>query len=199
MSFYIKNESEFTYEIEKSKFISIIRNCKNSEELQGFLTEIKVRYPKARHYCYALVCEECSRSSDDGEPSGTAGKPLLELINKLKINNVAVIVVRYFGGIKLGASRLLRSYVTSAKSNFEQTKLYKQVEVFSYDLEVDMKEANNFKNYCALNYYSINKIYYNSQYVEFSISSEEDISEYLNSNSRIKIVKSLKTFDLVEV
>ena len=75
--------------------------------------ELKKEHKKARHVCYAYRVGQKSKSNDDGEPKGTAGRPLLELLHKKELNNIALIVVRYFGGTKLGAGRLLRTYVQS--------------------------------------------------------------------------------------
>ena len=197
MVLYIKNITEFTYEIEKSKFISILFECKNSEDLQGFLQFAKEKYPKARHYCYAIRCEECSRNSDDGEPSGTAGKPLLDLLNKNNLMNTGIIVVRYFGGIKLGAGRLLRSYVTSAKENIDSATKYIREECLEYELLVDISKANEFKNFCALNGYTINKLIYNSIDVSFNVSSSTDITKDLEERN-IKIIKKKQSYKFKE-
>ena len=94
-----------------SKFIAILLPLDDYTLFKEILKDIKAEYKKAKHYCYAYRVGMKSKSSDDGEPSGTAGRPLLELLHKKDMNYVALIVVRYFGGTKLGASRLLRTYV----------------------------------------------------------------------------------------
>ena len=83
--------------------------------LINLLKEIKKEYPKARHYIYAYLLDQKQKSNDDGEPSGTAGKPTLELLNNQKLADCLLVTVRYFGGVKLGASRLLRTYLESAQ------------------------------------------------------------------------------------
>ena len=98
-------------EVLNSKFYALLIPLSEGDDFKTILEEIKKEYKKARHYCYAYKVGMKSKSSDDGEPSGTAGRPLLELLYKKNLNNVALIVVRYFGGTKLGASRLLRTYV----------------------------------------------------------------------------------------
>ena len=98
-------------EVLNSKFYAILFPLDNADDFKVILEGIKKEYKKAKHYCYAYKVGQKSKSSDDGEPSGTAGRPLLELLYKKNMNNVALVVVRYFGGTKLGASRLLRTYV----------------------------------------------------------------------------------------
>jgi len=105
------------YVIEKSRFITSIAPCQTEEEAQAFISRIKKEFWDARHNCSAFAIgprQEQQRSSDDGEPSGTAGKPILEVLKKTQITNTAIVVTRYFGGIKLGAGGLIRAYSHSA-------------------------------------------------------------------------------------
>ena len=111
----------FQSEIEekKSKFISYAKYVQSKEEINDFILSISAEHQKARHICYAYKYIEngqlYQKSNDDGEPSGTAGKPILNIIEKNELINVCIIVVRYFGGVKLGAGNLLRTYSNSAK------------------------------------------------------------------------------------
>ena len=98
-------------EVMKSKFIAILLPIKDEEEFKNILKDIRKEHRKAKHVVYAYRLGQSYKSNDDGEPKGTAGRPLLELLLKKDINNCALFVVRYFGGTKLGASRLLRTYV----------------------------------------------------------------------------------------
>ena len=103
----------FELEINKSRFIAYRLNITSLEQVKPFLDQLKKEHKKARHVCYAyvynneIVSEKCS---DDGEPGGTAGYPILNVIKKKNLTNVMVAVVRYFGGIKLGAGGLTRAY-----------------------------------------------------------------------------------------
>ena len=103
----------FELEISKSKFIAYKKELTSLEEVKAFLLQLKKEHKKARHICYAyvykneIISEKCS---DDGEPGGTAGYPILNVIKKKNLTNVMVAVVRYFGGIKLGAGGLTRAY-----------------------------------------------------------------------------------------
>lgn len=97
----------------KSKFYSYAFPVSSVEEFKEILDLLRKENPKAKHIVYAYRIGVNSKSTDDKEPKGTAGRPLLELLTKKNLNNVALIVVRYFGGSELGASRLLRTYLAS--------------------------------------------------------------------------------------
>ena len=100
-------------EIKKSRFICHLRRVKSEEEAQVFIEEVKKEHWKATHNCSAYTIglnDEIQRAHDDGEPSGTAGVPMLEIFLKRELKNVAAVVTRYFGGTKLGAGGLIRAY-----------------------------------------------------------------------------------------
>ena len=107
----------------KSRFIATIRPVSSEEEAVAFIEEMKKKYYDARHNCSAFVIGskgELTRSSDDGEPSGTAGRPMLEVLTGSGIRNIAVVVTRYFGGILLGTGGLVRAYSGAVKMALEQ-------------------------------------------------------------------------------
>ncbi len=115
MSAYrVKEEVVGFVEILKSKFTAFVFPATDINEFQLRLDQIRKANPKAKHIVYAYKIGVSSKSTDDREPKGTAGRPLLELLNKKNLSDTAIIVVRYFGGSELGASRLLRTYVASA-------------------------------------------------------------------------------------
>lgn len=102
----------------KSRFIATIRPVATQEEAVAFIEEMKKKYYDARHNCSAFVIGEkgqLTRSSDDGEPGGTAGKPMLEVLTGSEIRNIAVVVTRYFGGVLLGTGGLVRAYTQAVK------------------------------------------------------------------------------------
>ena len=109
----VSKEFRHEYIVDKSRFITTISPCTTEEEEQAFIGRINKEFWDATHNCTAYALgpkQEQQRSSDNGEPSGTAGKPMLEVLKKTGITNVAVVVTRYFGGIKLGAGGLIRAY-----------------------------------------------------------------------------------------
>lgn len=102
--------------IKNSKFITLLIKITNEKEIKEKLKQVKEDYPKATHYCYTYkIGENIKKASDDGEPSGTAGLPMLNILDKENITNVLAITIRYFGGIKLGAGGLVRAYSNSVK------------------------------------------------------------------------------------
>ena len=109
-----------TSTVSKSKFIAILIPLSTKEEFGEMTETIKVEFPNASHYCYALRFEGYAKASDDKEPHGTAGRPILLSLTRKKIDKALLVVVRYFGGTKLGASNLLRTYVKSASSVIDE-------------------------------------------------------------------------------
>lgn len=122
----ISGVSEAIYKEKGSKFIAIAFHVETVEECKEELAKIKKQYHDARHYCYAYRLspeEDEYRSNDDGEPSGSAGKPILNQILSLELYHVMVVVVRYFGGTKLGVSGLINAYKSSARESLEGAKI----------------------------------------------------------------------------
>lgn len=123
---FIDGEYEIKTEIKRSVFIATIKGEVNQEEADEFVKSIKRKYPDATHNCYAYVGDELgnvTRFSDDGEPSGTAGQPILDVLRKQNIVKSAIVVTRYFGGIKLGAGGLVGAYSGSASDAVNGAKI----------------------------------------------------------------------------
>lgn len=130
MTITIKEDFIAEEEIKKSRFICHLKRVYTEEEARAFISEIKKEHHKANHNCSAFTLgdrQEIQRSSDDGEPSGTAGVPMLEILKKREITNVCAVVTRYFGGIKLGAGGLIRAYAGSVGHALDQVGLVKFV------------------------------------------------------------------------
>lgn len=111
----IKQSCKYIYEEKRSEFIAYLYPIKDKTEGQSIYEKLKIQYPDARHHCSAYIIGDPEQAkaagfNDDGEPSGTAGKPMLNVLMQRKIGNVYAVVVRYFGGIKLGAGGLTRAY-----------------------------------------------------------------------------------------
>lgn len=120
-------DNEWLYEIKKSKFYSYSFKINSKDEFNKILTLLQKEHKKASHICYAYnyinangIVE--SKYYDDGEPKGTAGIPIYSIIEKNNLKNIVIFVVRYFGGVKLGAGPLIRSYIRSAKLSIENKK-----------------------------------------------------------------------------
>lgn len=112
---YVKELCTYTLEVKKSKFIAYFYELESQDEVKDIWQNLKKTYKKARHIPYAYYFQNSAGKSDDKEPSNTAGTPLYRLLESEKYWNHAIFVVRYFGGIKLGAGGLMRSYAKCAK------------------------------------------------------------------------------------
>lgn len=163
----IKENSSYQIEIKCSKFICCLFKINNKDEINEKLNQVKNNYKDATHYCYAYILEDTQKASDDGEPGGTAGMPILNVLQSNKLVNVLAVVVRYFGGIKLGAGGLVRAYSKSVKETLNNNKIIKlekgiNVDIyFNYDKvkEIDYllkNETINEKSYDELIKYNIN-------------------------------------------
>ncbi|WP_251939308.1 YigZ family protein [Limosilactobacillus reuteri] len=129
---YLTIAKNTTYEqtIKKSRFICSIARVSSEEEAQQFITSIQAANKKATHNCFAYMIgdnDRIQRESDNGEPSGTAGIPILESLKLAKIHNVVAVVTRYFGGIKLGAGGLIRAYSNTTTEAIHQAGLVQRI------------------------------------------------------------------------
>lgn len=128
----INNEYIYELEIKKSRFISVLKKVKDITEIDKILSDLKEEYKDATHYCYAYIINDKKKSSDDNEPGGTAGLPILQALEKNNLNYVLCVVIRYFGGIKLGAGGLIRAYskaTSEAIKNSDKIELIKGLEI----------------------------------------------------------------------
>lgn len=123
MAYTISKSYVRQIEVMKSKFIAYLYPLEKEENFKELLANLRKEHKKARHIVYAYRSNLKSKSCDDGEPKGTAGHPLLELLYKKDINNVALLVVRYFGGTLLGAGRLLRTYLQAGIEVVNESEL----------------------------------------------------------------------------
>ncbi len=125
----IKNNITATIEVKKSKFITLLIKVDDVCEVKSILDDIKKQYKGANHYCYAYIINKREKASDDGEPSKTAGIPILNILKVEDLENILCIVIRYFGGIKLGAGGLIRAYSSATK---EAIKIAEKIELINY-------------------------------------------------------------------
>ncbi len=128
-----------SFTVDKSEFIGIIAPVKTNDEAVAFIESVKANHRKARHNCYAYVLrdENITRYSDDGEPQGTAGPPILDVIAKNGLTDVCVVVTRYFGGILLGKGGLTRAYSQGAAIAVNAAKVMNMCEGYEVTLTVD--------------------------------------------------------------
>lgn len=135
----IKNNDKYELIVKSSKFISLLYKVNNIDEVNTILDNVKKEYPNATHYCYGYIIDNIIKSSDDGEPSKTAGIPILNQIEANNLNYTLIIVVRYFGGIKLGTGLLTRTYAKIAREVIKKDNIillekgYNIDIIFNYD------------------------------------------------------------------
>ena len=126
----IKNNNNLEVIIKNSKFICYLYNVQTMDEIDNVIKRLKKDYSDATHICYAYRLETKEKSFDDGEPSGTAGLPIMEVLKKNDLINVLAVVIRYFGGIKLGAGGLIRAYSKSVRETLKENEI---IELISYN------------------------------------------------------------------
>ena len=135
---------ETLYEIKKSKFIACAGFANSRESAMALLDSVKQRYPDARHHCWAYVfgnpnSPSSAAMADDGEPSGTAGKPILNVLQHKDIGDIMIIVTRYFGGIKLGAGGLVRAYSAAAQQAVDALEVRQEIKLEPLSVDIDFK------------------------------------------------------------
>lgn len=140
----IKENSVYQYEIKKSKFITLLYQVNNLEEIENILENTRNIYKDATHCCYAYKLENIQKFSDDGEPGGTAGLPIIEVLNKKNLTNILCIVVRYFGGIKLGAGGLVRAYSKAVRDAIEENTITKLTHGYFIRFEANYDEQKQY-------------------------------------------------------
>ena len=175
----------------KSKFIANIFYVENTDEAEKYIKQIKKKYYDAKHHCFAFsIIEEngiTQKSSDDGEPSGTAGAPILNIIKSNNLQNVVIIVTRYFGGILLGTGGLTRAYSEAAGKVVEQSELIQKEPGMEVELEIDYNDNEKFKYYCQKNNINIIKIEYTENIlykIELNEKEYKKIEERNKTNNK---------------
>lgn len=179
-SYLIPSENiQIEEEIKHSCFISFLFHCDSLDKLKLVLTDIKRDYPGASHYCYAFVAGAPTESmligaSDDGEPAGSAGRPMLAVLQGANIGEVAAVVVRYYGGTKLGVGGLVRAYTSGLRQGL--TKLATQLKQLRYParLQCDYSQLRDIEHLLQqVDAVVINKQFAATVYIEFEIGKYE--------------------------
>ena len=146
----VKNDGLVDDNIKKSRFICQVKRVSSEEEGRAFIAQIKKEHYKANHSCSAMIIGENSdikRSSDDGEPSGTAGMPMLTVLEKQGLTNLVVVVTRYFGGIKLGTGGLIRAYSGSVAHALQEIGIVEVKELEGIKIKLTYPQYQTFGNF----------------------------------------------------
>ena len=147
-------------EIKRSRFIASCARTNSEEAAREFIAQIRREFPDARHHCTAFIIHQDSgsdtaRSSDDGEPAGTAGNPMLKVLTESNLTNVTCVVTRYFGGTKLGTGGLVRAYSGAVQQVLEDAQTVRMVTQPSYRLHLPIGEAGKIEAKLTQNGYQI--------------------------------------------
>ena len=156
---YLKEKVKNTIVIEKSEFICYLKRCNDVEEFKEFLNSVKKYHYDATHHCSAYISKDVKRSNDDGEPSGTAGMPILNALEKRNMEDTGAVVVRYFGGIKLGAGGLIRAYSNATLKAIDIAKKIEKISIRKYELKVSYEISSRIDYYLRNNTQLIDTIY----------------------------------------
>lgn len=183
----IKKEITNEIIINKSKFITILTNISSKEEIITKINNIKKEYKDATHYCYAYIIDNQEKCSDDKEPSGTAGLPILNVLKQNNLTNILCVVIRYFGGIKLGAGGLIRAYSSSASEALNKTQITPLTKGYNIIIEFPYENLKQI-NY-LLKDYKIYKDFGNKITYSFNIEEEK----YINIENQLKKLSNIKT------
>ncbi len=146
LMFTIKNSAESMFIVKNSKFISKIYNVDKVGNVKKIINDLQEEYKDATHICYAYIINDEKKAFDDNEPSKTAGMPILNVLEKNDLNFVLLVVIRYFGGIKLGASNLIRAYLKASKDVLDK------VDIISYVKTYSIRITFSYENLKDVNY-----------------------------------------------
>lgn len=197
----ILGESKADLEIKKSIFIGHSKQCKNEEDAINFIEQIKKENRQANHNCYAYIIganKGIQRYSDDSEPQGTAGLPILGVLKSEDLTDICIVVTRYFGGIKLGASGLIRAYSQAASLALKDSNIVFMKKYLKINLSIDYTLLGKVENYLVTNkYFEIKRDYTDKVSIDLYISDveyekfEKDIIELTSAAAQIEKISRL--------
>ncbi|AJD92169.1 hypothetical protein JMA_28520 [Jeotgalibacillus malaysiensis] len=193
----VSGYSESEIVIQKSRFITYTKRTETEEEAQAFIQEIKKKHPSANHNCSAYMIGEhdlIQKANDDGEPSGTAGVPMLEVLKKQGLKDTTVVVTRYFGGIKLGGGGLIRAYGKSVTEGLKAAGIVERSLNAIMTSKMDYTWLGKVENEVRASKYPLKEIHYLDEVAVETYVEEDDIEEFTAwmtelTNGQAKIVQ----------
>lgn len=169
--------------IQKSRFITYLARATTEEQAQAFISELKKKHHDANHNCSAYVIgerNEIQKANDDGEPSGTAGVPMLEVLKKRDLRDTVVVVTRYFGGIKLGGGGLIRAYGSSVSEALNAVGVVERIEHTVVSATVDYTWLGKLENELRASVHPIDQIHYLDQVQIDVLVKTADVPDFLD-------------------
>lgn len=194
----IKGEVKNEIVIEKSRFITYLFNVDSSQKAKDIIQEVRKAHSEANHVVYAYILENDSRSNDNNEPKGTAGLPTLEVLRKENLINVLAVTVRYFGGIKLGASGLLRAYTKGVSEALKLANFTTLKESISFELSITYKDSffleKHLDNLISVEKSYSDKVKYNITILKEFYPNFKELFINFNDKYDLVLIKEEKLF-----
>ncbi len=192
----VLERNETTLIRDRSSFIGIVLHLGNKDQAKDYLDEIRKEYPKAKHYCYAYIVNGVKKCSDDGEPAKTAGRPLLEILERKDMDEVLLVVVRYFGGVLLGASRLMSTYIEAGAMVIDSADILRIEKKYVYHMEIDYKDFDHLKRLAKNLSYVLENVIYETKISLDVIANPDSMSELINNfpNASIEVYGEKKIY-----
>ncbi|WP_339206153.1 YigZ family protein [Bacillus sp. FSL W8-1143] len=190
----VKSRGEHEIVIEKSRFICHIQRAVSEEEAQAFIQSIKKQHWNATHNCSAYLIGEhdlIQKANDDGEPSGTAGVPMLEVLKKRKLKDTVVVVTRYFGGIKLGAGGLIRAYGKSVSEAINHVGMVERCLMRTMHTTIDYTWLGKVENELRASSFQLKEIHYAEDVIFETYVEETQTEQFIEWMTELTIGKSV--------
>ena len=185
----IKENSKYELIIKNSRFITLLYKVSSWSDALDILDKVREKYPDATHYCYGFIADEVERCSDDGEPSGTAGMPILKVLKANNLNYILGIVIRYFGGIKLGAAGLIRAYSKGIANAIKENQLKELVKGINLDITFNWESLKQI-DYLLKDVKINEKTFLDS--IKYNIDIPDDLLEVIISKvNSYEIIKDI--------
>ena len=181
--------------IKKSRFITFVFHARNRDEAMQHLQELRERYPDARHHCWAYLLGDpktpkSAAMSDDGEPSGTAGKPILNVMQHKDVGDIMIVVVRYFGGIKLGAGGLVRAYSGATQQAYSELATIKKQNFIEMEIQCTFRDEQKIRHHIERLEGRVENIDYGLDLRILFAIPEQHVSVFRSQLSEFKITES---------
>lgn len=194
--FTILERNEITLMRDRSSFIGVLIHVTSIESIKQYLADVRKQYPKAKHYCYAYILNNNKKCSDDGEPAKTAGRPLLELLEKKNMDETLLIVVRYFGGVLLGASRLMSTYLETGVQAINSADIVEIDTKYIYQMTLSYSDYENLRVVARKYSFSLENVQFEDK-IKVDVLANEDSGEVLGNlfpHSQIEVFGTKKVY-----
>lgn len=194
--FHIREKVVSMLEVKKSKFYCVLIPLNDDKLIKEVIAELKKEYPGASHYCYGAVIGDVTRSNDDGEPSSTAGKPILETLKNAELDNVLAVVIRYFGGTLLGTAGLVKAYGQSTSQSISLAQFTTPTTVYNYSITIPYELTNKIEYALRGNAEILDRIY--EENATYIYQCEKDISQEIKELTSGKYLPELVSEEIIE-